>query len=222
MFHLPLSVEAFEELHLIRQLAQDTLADDNSSDVWSWGFGTGGTYTAKKYYLKVHEPITSNPLLFWIWKSCCTLKIKTFAWLVIMDRINTKDMIIRRHWNIDDGPHCVLCRAHTLETRDHLFFQCLFAHRVWSFLQIDWTQGDDMVSVATVARREFAQPFFVEVVFTAWWNIWQVRNDKTFRHINPTFRRWRQGFVHDLYLLGYRIKPRFKEALFRWIDFLPP
>src|SRR3954471_24211275 len=88
-----------------------------------------GAYTAKKFYLKVHEPIISNPLLCWIWKSCCTLKIKTFAWLVIMDRINTKDMIIRRQWNIDDGPQCILCRTHTLETRDHLFFQCLFAHR---------------------------------------------------------------------------------------------
>ena len=139
-----------------------------------------------------------------------------------MDRINTKDMILRRHWHIDDGPHCVLCRAHSLETRDHLFFQCMFAHRVWNYLQVDWSQGDDMVTVATMARRDFAQPFFVEVVFTAWWNIWQIRNDKIFRHINPTFSRWRQGFVHDLYLLGYRIKPRLKEDLFRWIDFLPP
>src|SRR3954464_15674019 len=64
--------------------------------------------------------------------------------------------------------------------------------------------------------------FFAEVVFTAWWNLWQLRNDKIFRHINPTFSRWRQGFVHDISLLGYRIKPRFKEDLFRWIDYLPP
>ena len=139
-----------------------------------------------------------------------------------MDRINTKDMIPRRHWHIDDGPQCVLCRAHTLETRDHLFFKCMFAHRVWNYLQVDWSQGDDMVTVATMVRRDFAQPFFVEVVFTAWWNLWQLRNDKIFRHINPVFSRWRQGFVHDMSLLGYRIKPRFKDDLFRWIDYLPP
>ena len=49
------------------------------------------------------------------------MKVKVFAWLVVMDRINTKDMIQCRHWKIDDTPDCVLCHAHLLEDRNHLF-----------------------------------------------------------------------------------------------------
>ena len=66
LFHLSLSVEAFEELQLLRQMVMDHLAGDQSPDVWSWGFGTGGTYSARKYYKQVHDPIISNPLLCWI------------------------------------------------------------------------------------------------------------------------------------------------------------
>src|SRR3954465_8295521 len=90
-----------------------------SSDVWSWKEGSKGEYTTKKYYNLVHSPIQSNPLLKWVWRICCTLKIKVFAWLVIMHRINTKDMLQRRHWRIEDGPECVLCAYHTLENRTH-------------------------------------------------------------------------------------------------------
>lgn len=164
----------------------------------------------------------ANPLLCWIWKSCCTMSIKMFAWLVIMDKINTKDMIQQRHWKINDVPQCVLCPTFALEGRNHLFFQCNFSVRVWNYLQIVWTDSNDMVQIAIQARREFAKPFFSEVVFLAWWNIWKVRNDKPFRHIKPTFRQSRAGFVHDITQLTRTIKSKYRDALLRWIDFLPP
>jgi hypothetical protein len=49
------------------------------------------------------------------------LKIKVFAWLLISDRLNTKDMIKRRHWNVTDEYHCILCSSHTYEDKIHLF-----------------------------------------------------------------------------------------------------
>ena len=110
---------------------------------------------------------------------------------------------------------CVLCHAQHLETRDHLFFQCNFSVRIWAYLQIDWCQGSDMIQIAKSAKQSFNQPFFAEVVFTAWWNIWMIRNDKWFRHVRPSFAKWRVGFVHDLTLLSYRIKPRLKDQLLR-------
>src|SRR3954465_14914446 len=97
-------------------------------------------------------------------------KEKGVCLVVIMDCINTKDMILRRHWHIQDGPECVLCRTQHLETRDHLFFKCNFSVRVWAYLQIDWNNGSDMVHIAKRARESFQKLFFAEVVFTAWWN----------------------------------------------------
>ena len=133
LFNLPLSAQAYEELMELSLILQNH-TPELVSDCWTWRQSTKEPYTTKKFYTMVHAPIQSNPLLNWIWKSCCILKTKVFAWLVIMDRLNTKDMIIRRHWNIEDGPECVLCPTQHLETRDHLFFQCNFSARVWAYL----------------------------------------------------------------------------------------
>ena len=80
----------------------------------------------------------------------------------------------------------------------------------------------DMVQVAKATREAFNKPFFSEVVFIAWWNIWMLRNAKCLKHERPSFARWRVGFIHDLTLLSYRINPRFRDELLRWFDFLPP
>ena len=96
LFNLPLSAQAYDELMLLDDILQNHRSD-LAKDCWNWKSGNMGKYTAKKFYTMVHAPIQSNPLLNWIWKSCCILKTKVFAWLVIMDRINTKDMILRRH-----------------------------------------------------------------------------------------------------------------------------
>ncbi|XP_073351675.1 uncharacterized protein [Aegilops tauschii subsp. strangulata] len=222
MFSLPLSELAFREFNQLSSLLSGTSFDNGCNDIWAWRHGKKAEYSAKKYYDFVHQPVIANPILSWVWKSCCTMTIKMFAWLVIMDRVNTKDMIQRRHWRINDGPSCVLCPTGVTEDRNHLFFQCNFSMRIWNYLQVSWLDSNDMVQIAVHARKEFNKPFFSEVGFLAWWNIWKVRNDRAFRHVNPTFRQWRNGFIHDITLLSHRIKTRYKEALLKWIGFLPP
>ena len=93
------------------------------------------------------------------------MTIKMFAWLVIMDRVNTKDMIQRRHSRINDGPSCVLCPTGVLDDRNHLFFQYNFSMRIWNYLQVSWLDSNDMVQIALHARKDFNKPFFSEVVF---------------------------------------------------------
>ena len=87
-------------------------------------------FKPKLFYCHTFVSEAFNPLLCWIWKSSCTLKIKVFAWMLIMDRLNTKDMVDRRHWHMNDGVYCKLCPVQTRETRDHLFFNCNFSVRV--------------------------------------------------------------------------------------------
>lgn len=224
LFHLPLSDNAFQELQAIQGLLanfnRDRVQDKN--DIWSWS-NSDKSYTAKRYYeMMIHSPITPNSLLMWIWKSCCTLKIKVFAWMLIMDRLKTKDMLERRHWNITDEHNCILCPSHSREDRNHFFFQFNFSIRIWNYLQIYWHAGNDMTDIAVKARKDFAKPFFAKVVFTAWWNIWITRNGKVFRNERPTLGRWRAGFIHDISLLAHRIKARYKDKLLRWVSNLPP
>jgi hypothetical protein len=92
---------------------------------------------------------------------------------------------------------------------------------VWNYLQFEWVANDDVQLLLDQGRKEFAKPFFMEVLMVACWHIWIIRNGKIFRSERPTFARWKAGFIHDMYLLRYRIKNKHRKALLDWIRTLP-
>lgn len=51
------------------------------------------------------------------------MKIKVFGWLLMSNRLNTKNMLTRRHYHIDDGPDCLLCPNQMEETLEHMIDQ---------------------------------------------------------------------------------------------------
>ena len=162
MFHLPLSAQAYQELLTVQDLMASCRREEEQTDTWFWQ-GTCNAFKPKLFYSFMHSNMSFNPLLLWIWKSSCTMKIKVFAWMLIMDRLNTKDMVERRHWHLDDGVNCLLCPLRTRETRNHLFFECNFSVRIWSYLQITWSPGDDMSAIVLQAKQDFAQPFLLKL-----------------------------------------------------------
>lgn len=218
--HLPLSSEAFAEFNVMSQMLQNCqLVEGN--DAWIWPFNKG-SYRPKSFYMHEHANIVADPIFQWIWKCSCTLKIKMFGWLLLMDRLNTRDMLQRRHWHVDDDT-CVLCPSNIHEDIVHLFFSCTFSQRVWNYLQVDWSPNQNMTTyqMAVAARQDFGKPFFTEVVFTAAWNIWILRNGKVFRNEQPLFRTWRHNFIHDMTLLVHRIKYKYKDMYLAWLSSLP-
>ena len=64
--------------------------------------------------------------------------MKFFAWLILVDRLNTKSMLRRRHLDVQDDAICVMCDSGEEENIDHLFFDCEFAKECWATIHIDW------------------------------------------------------------------------------------
>lgn len=217
LFYRPLSAQAYDELVLIQQGMVDHPISD-TCDIWEYKWGP--KYASSAYYAHLHEHLVVPAVYKWIWSSACAMKLKVFAWLLLSDRLNTRDMLIRRNWKVTDDKHCVLCPGRIYEDRIHLFFTCNFSQRVWNYLQITWHMGDDIQPIVAAAKRDFGKPFFMEVMILACWHIWKQRNGKIFQHERPTFARWRSNFVHDVTLLQYRIKRKHKAALLTWISSL--
>jgi hypothetical protein len=63
-------------------------------------------------------------VLLWVWKSDCIPTIKFFAWLLLNDRLNTRNILRRRKKFLEEGYNCVLCQEEIEETSEHLFFEC--------------------------------------------------------------------------------------------------
>lgn len=131
-FNLPLSLQAKDEAHDLQQLSAVTALDATRHDVWMYNWGL--EYSSSRFYKHYFRNMIADEAFSWIWKSNCTMKIKVFTWLLLADRVNTRNMLARRHYNIDGDMSCRICTIGEEETVEHLFFACPFSKRCWGRL----------------------------------------------------------------------------------------
>ena len=147
------------------------------------------------------------------------MKIKVFGWLLLQDRLNTRDMLRRRHYNIGDDFACLLC-GQEVETLDHMIFTCHFSKMCWDKIHIDWGDFHDRLSALHDKQAGWPNAFFVEVFYTAAWSIWKERNNKHFRDIVPCVGSWSARFNQDLRSLQHRVKVARRTSLLSYCDVL--
>jgi hypothetical protein len=149
--------------------------DPTTEDSWIFMWGNQ-KYSSQCYYQLVFENLHSSPVFKLLWKSKCTNRIKFFMWLVLVDRLNTKSMLLRRNYNVQPNAWCVLCHGNVEEDIDHLFFNYPFSLSCWAKLGFVWNLGLDTGDRVLEAGRNNAPSFFVEVFLIAAWEIWNLRN----------------------------------------------
>jgi hypothetical protein len=202
-FFMPLSNEASTELFELQSAITETGRDLTLPDRWSYVWGQD-TYKVSKFYEFYFRHIVPIPSLPLIWKTKCVMKQKVFAWLLVMDRLNTRDILCRRKCPIPDDK-CVVCHQ-VRETRDHLFFDCHFSKTCWSMLGIQWDYSLDFSHRIEAAAKVWNGSFFLEYVILGAWNIWKQRNRKHFDNIIPSAQSWLANFRIDYDLLSCRVK----------------
>ena len=170
-------------------------------------------YTTHKYYAFCFRDIQCHRAFHWLWKSKSTMKIKVFGWLLLSDRLNTRNMLKRRHYNIGNNHDCILCGQHIEETLEHLFFGCSISNQCWATLGIAWHQGGTCLSKISMTKDTWRRPLFMEVFLLAAWSIWKERNNKHFRGIAPSLAAWLSRFKVDFSLLTYRVKEKHKNFI---------
>ena len=148
------------------------------------------------------------------------MKIKVFGWLLLQDRLNTRDMLRRRHYDIGDDFTCLLCGQNTEETLEHMTFTCQLSERYWAKLRIDWPDFQNRFAALQNAQPNWPNPFFFEVFFTAAWSLWKERNNKHFRGVAPSIASWFHRFKEDMGLLEHRVKVGRRAALLSYCDTL--
>lgn len=95
-FYIPSSTQAFTEHSILMQNLENTLLNPAQQDNWTYIWGNGRC-SSSKFYKFISQCINAPRTYKWIWKSKCVVKQKVFIWLLLMDRLNTKDMLKRRH-----------------------------------------------------------------------------------------------------------------------------
>jgi len=74
---------------------------------------------------------------------CCN-KLRLFSWLLLVDRVNTRNILKRKKHKLEGNNYnCVLCSNNIEETAFHLFFNCPFSQACWRLLEIHWDFAGD-------------------------------------------------------------------------------
>lgn len=121
-----------------------------------------------------------------IWKLPIPPSTKVFLFLMLRDKLLTKEVMLRRQFNCSVA--CVLCDSNQLETATHLFLQCEYARAIWegigNFLgttmlvnaidvQQAWLRSTQRLRSSPRARRRW-QIHGAAVC----WAIWRQRNSQ--------------------------------------------
>lgn len=137
-FHLPLSEQAQQELDELQGMIQNIQMRDENKDKWHYIWGSQH-YSANGYYNFSYKNFQPPKPFLWIWDSRCSNKLRVFTWLLLMDRLNTRNILKRKNHKIEGNNYnCVLCTSRQEETAMHLFFTCPFAKRCWQLTGIQW------------------------------------------------------------------------------------
>lgn len=211
----PLSAPAFAEFTSLQQELGETfesVIEAAGSDVWQCIWKDG--FSTSRFYKHYFASLPSNPIMMKFWKSKCVMKHKVFVWLLIMDRLNTRNMLRRRHFVITTSWDCILCRSPPEETLDHLFFDCTFSQGCWNDLNITWDLSLPLADRLLHAKDAWPWGLFWEVFTLVAWALWKVRNAKLFDDLAPSKAAWRAILKTDLELLTHRsTRDSFKDHL---------
>lgn len=134
-FNLPLTIQAHNQFTDLQHIIVDINLETNN-DIWTYIWGSSN-FSMPKAYKAIIGQRTVHPIFYWIWRSRCQSKHKVFFWLLVKDRLSTRDLLRRRQMNLDSCT-CELCILQKRETVNHLFFQCNYARACWNQIGITY------------------------------------------------------------------------------------
>ena len=173
-----------------------------------------GRFSSKGYYNHCFKQVVADEAFCWLWKSKSPIKFKLFGWLLLVDRLNTRNMLRRRHFAVaGDNYTCMFCQNPPEETVEHLFFTCPFSQRCWSKVGMSWPGGTNRLAILHGGRESWRRPLFMDIFLLAVWSLWMERNNQHFKGVPHSFVAWLARFKNLLELVVHNCPERLHPFL---------
>jgi hypothetical protein len=152
-----------------------------------------------------------------VWASKRQLKHKIFSWLLLHDKLNTRDRLGIRHMALDSY-NCENCIWQHRETSYHLFLRCNFALRCWASIGIQAPRISCPKSALARLTKQVPKEYAIEIVTLMLRGIWKSRNAWIFENTPPTVEGCRNYMRTKLHHLQLRLKPSAINFLLIWMS----
>lgn len=158
---------------------------DNGQDIVKWKNSQDGWFSVAHYY---SETRLTAPKVNWyrlVWSGKIPARHKFIVWLLVRQRLKTKDLLVRRGMSIDTT--CTLCNDE-VESCQHLFFKCEYSAVVWKTVlaRIDIRRSPlqwdgEFEWLRTTCKGRNVRSRLVRQLFAATvYMIWGERNNRVF------------------------------------------
>ena len=185
----------FSEYLSLLQVIQNANLNQNLSDKRVWTAHQSGEFSCKSFFdiLSSSQNTTPLPQFNFIWKRGVPSKIKVFAWLALLGRVNTCDLLQKwRPYMCFSPSWCVLCKDHG-EDIDHILLHCKFVRLLWNrlfgfmgVLPRRWAEAVNIKWSFKQSGSKFKCIWRLLLMAVAW-STWLERNKRVFddRYSSP-------------------------------------
>jgi hypothetical protein len=88
---------AFDQVLSIEQVMENTILEELNNDAWTYS-GGATKFRPTIAYRKMLGHQEVDPAFKWLWKSYCQPKHKVFYWLLLKDRLSTRNILKEKIW----------------------------------------------------------------------------------------------------------------------------
>lgn len=218
LFTLPLSQTAFQQVNEIQQILNNWTAEEQQTDVWTY-FSSGSKFKSSLAYQKLIGQHVIDPAFRWTWISLCQPKHKVFYWLLLKDRLSTRNILRRKNMHLEDYT-CPTCLQNVEENAQHLFWGYLFAQQCWGMLNIRIDQDGSTCLNTLAIKDQLRNQFFMVPIIIMTWTIWKIRNRAVFENYQSSLQEAKEKFFNEAQFVTHRIKEGLKQEFNQWIQSL--
>lgn len=140
--------------------------DRNNLDTWSYIYGGNENFSYVKAYKALIGFSSAPPHFKWIWESSCQPKHKVFFWLLLHDRLNTRNLLARFFFILQPY-NCATLNFPMEETLHHLFWSCPFAEYCWDFICPQRGRNLSVLEGFEDLKHKLNVPFYMEIIILA-------------------------------------------------------
>lgn len=127
-----------------------------------------------------------------VWNKLVPLKVTTFVWKLMQNRVPTKDNLIKRGTLRDTESICPAC-SQMEESANHLFFECDVTYKAWAGC-LNWlgvtsalhrdSRANFLQFMGLVVHCKIGKSARHAVWCSVVWSIWKASNNSLFKSQN--------------------------------------
>lgn len=210
-----MSSQAFEQFNQLQiELAGRQNSDLQDSWTYSWKVLN---YSSMKMYKSLIGPSKTHHIFRTLWKCSSRPRHKFFLWLLLHDRVNTRNLLHRKSMHLDSY-NCVLCSENVEETLSHLCWDCTFALSCWNHILPNRNRGISSFDEICLRMQALHSDIALEIIQMSCWSIWSVRNDKIFQQAPAHLNGWIFHLSEGMKSVEIRAKPIKAQRIKDWTE----